>query len=80
MNHTAFFGDSEHTFALTDDMIAELERLSKAGIGALYMRALNLQFTIADLVETIRLGLIGGGTAPEQAAQLFTIANRMQRA
>ena len=33
--HTAFFGDGEHTFALTDDMIIELERLADLGIGAL---------------------------------------------
>lgn len=70
MNHTAFFGDGEHTFALTDDMITELERLTKVGIGALYLRAVNLQFNIADLIEIIRLGLIGGGTNPEKAAQL----------
>ncbi len=70
MKHTAFFGDGEHTFALTDDMITELERLSEIGIGAFYLRAVNLQFHIADLIEIIRLGLIGGGAKPEQAAQL----------
>jgi hypothetical protein len=70
MNHTAFFGDGDHTFALTDDMITELERLSDVGIGALYLRAVNMQFNIADLIEIIRLGLIGGGTTPEQAMRL----------
>jgi hypothetical protein len=34
LTHTAFFGDGEHVFALTDDMITELERLSDLGIGA----------------------------------------------
>ncbi|MDE4143176.1 MAG: gene transfer agent family protein [Pseudophaeobacter sp. bin_em_oilr2.035] len=68
--HTAFFGDGEHTFALTDDMIIELERLADLGIGALYLRAANMQFKLTDLVEVIRLGLIGGGTTPERAAQL----------
>lgn len=70
MNHTAFFGDGEHTFALTDDMITELERIADLGIGALYLRCVNMQFTLSDLVEVIRLGLIGGGVTPEQAAQL----------
>lgn len=70
LTHTAFFGDGEHTFALTDEMIAELERLSNLGIGALYLRAVNMQFKLADLVEIIRLSLIGGGTTPEQAARL----------
>ena len=70
MKHTAFFGDGDHTFALTDDMITELERLSDVGIGALYLRAVNIQFNIADLIEIIRLGLIGGGATPEQAMRL----------
>lgn len=70
MNHTAFFGDGEHTFALTDDMITELERITDLGIGALYLRTVNMQFKLADLVEVIRLGLIGGDITPEQAMQL----------
>ncbi len=67
---TKFFGDGQHSFALTDAMITELERLTDLGIGALYQRAVAMQFKIADLVEIIRLGLIGGGTTPEHAAQL----------
>lgn len=70
LTHTAFFGDGEHSFALTDDMITELERIADLGIGALYLRCVNMQFTLSDLVEVIRLGLIGGGTTPERAAQL----------
>ncbi|WP_170344483.1 gene transfer agent family protein [Ruegeria atlantica] len=70
LTHTAFFGDGEYTFALTDDMITELERIADLGIGAFYMRAVNMQFKLADLIEIIRLGLIGGGTKPERAAQL----------
>lgn len=70
LTHTAFFGDGEHDFALSDDMITELERNADLGIGALYLRAVNMQFKLADLVEVIRLGLIGGGTTPERAAQL----------
>lgn len=70
MNHTAFFGDGEHTFALSDDMIIELEHIADLGIGAFYLRCVNMQFKISDLVEVIRLGLIGGGATPEQAARL----------
>lgn len=70
MKHTAFFGDDEHSFALTDPMIEELENLSGLGIGAIYLRAVNMQFKLADLVEIIRLSLIGGGSTPEQAARL----------
>lgn len=70
LTHTAFFGDGEYTFALTDDMITELERLADLGIGAIYLRAVNAQFRLADLIGIIRLGLIGGGTAPKRAAEL----------
>lgn len=70
MNHTAFFGDGEHAFALTDDMIAELERITDLGIGAIYLRAVNMQFALIDLVEIIRLALIGGGASPEKAMRL----------
>lgn len=78
LSHTAFFGDGEHAFALTDDMIAELERIADLGIGALYIRAVNMQFKLADLVEIIRLGLIGGGTPPARAAQLVDTYARNQ--
>lgn len=70
MRHDAFFGDGEHTFALTDDMITELERLTQVGIGALYRRVISLEFNLADLVEIIRLALIGGGANPETAMNL----------
>jgi len=70
MKHTAFFGDGEHIFALTDDMIAELERIADLGIGALYLRTVNMAFKLVDLVEIIRLGLIGGGATPEKAMRL----------
>ncbi|MEI4234987.1 gene transfer agent family protein [Roseovarius sp. D22-M7] len=78
LTHTAFFGDGDQEFALTDTMIAELERLADLGIGALYLRAVNMQFRLADLIEIIRLGLIGGGTAPERAAQLVDTYARNQ--
>ena len=70
ITHTAFFGDAKHAFALTDPMIAELERLTDMGIGAFYQRSIAMQFHVAHLSEIIRLGLIGGGMAPEQAMHL----------
>lgn len=70
IHHTGFFGDAEHTFKLTDDMITELERLSGVGIGAFYQRAIAMQFSVADITQTIRLGLVGGGMNPEQAKTL----------
>ncbi|QEU08711.1 gene transfer agent family protein [Paracoccus yeei] len=67
---TAFFGDRERAFTLTDDMLTELETSTGAGIGTLYQRLLGYAFKLADLAEVIRLGLIGAGTSPEEAARL----------
>lgn len=65
-----FFGDGDHTFALTDPIIAELEQLTDKGIGSIYQRAIKMEFQASDLTAIIRLGLIGGGMAPERAARL----------
>lgn len=70
ITHRAFFGIGERDFTLTDPMVIELERLTETGIGALFSRVARNDFRLADLVETIRLGLIGGGTSPEEAARL----------
>lgn len=66
----AFFGDSEHDFTLTPWAITELERITATGIGTLIQRMPEFRFHHAELTETLRLGLIGAGTAPEAAAQL----------
>lgn len=64
MKHTAFFGDGKKTFALTTPMIQELERKTGHGIGAIFRRIQHHQFSLQDISEVIRLGLIGGGTKP----------------
>lgn len=68
--HTCFFGDRDRAFALPPAMIAELERLTGAGIGGLCRRLFAGEFHHAHVVETIRLGLIGGGEMPQRAAEL----------
>lgn len=70
MQHDAFFGDGEKSFFLSDQMITELERLTSQGIGAFYQRVIRMEFHMNDLVEVIRLGLIGADCHPEKAAQL----------
>lgn len=70
IQHRAFFGDGEHVFALTDPMIAELERLTDTGIGVVFNRLMANTFHHDDLRHIIRLGLIGGGMNPEQALRL----------
>ena len=68
-----FFGDGERAFALTVDHIEELERLCGAGVGAIAQRLFKGGFKHADVLHTIRLGLIGGGTDPKTAASLVKI-------
>jgi hypothetical protein len=69
--HRQFFGDAERTFRLTPELIAELERKTATGIGALSRRLFAGDFKHAELLEIIRLALIGGGTKPEEAAALI---------
>jgi hypothetical protein len=65
-----FFGEEEHPFALTPETIAELERKLNAGIAEIYGRVMGARFRFGDLVEIIRLGLIGGGMNPQAAMAL----------
>ena len=67
MQHNAYFGDGDRAFALTTDMILELERKTGVGIGTVYSKLASAQFHYSDLMEVIRLGLIGGGTSPAEA-------------
>jgi hypothetical protein len=69
-SHHQFFGDQERAFALRPELIAELERKTGSGIGGLTRRLCAGDFRHAELLETIRLGLIGGGADPEEAAAL----------
>jgi len=71
--HRAFFGDAERDFALDALMIGELERVTGAGIGAIFKRLFANQFSHRDILETIRLGLIGGGEKPAIAASLVHV-------
>lgn len=70
MTLRAHFGDAEHVFALTAPMIAELEAVTGAGIGAIARRLENREFKLLDVQSVIRLALIGGGLDPETAARL----------
>lgn len=74
----AFFGEAEREFRLTPKLIEELEHVCGAGIGAIFTRLTSRQFRYADILETIRLGLIGGGESTQRAASLIELygANR----
>ncbi len=70
--HRAFFGDAEHTFALTPALVVELEAVTGTGVGGLFKRLVANEFKHREISETIRLSLIGGGTDPETAARLVS--------
>lgn len=55
------FADGEYLFKLKLPQLAELQEKCSAGIGTIYMRVTLGDYRVEDLVETIRLGLIGGG-------------------
>jgi hypothetical protein len=74
IQHTAFFGDGEKTFAFpTRELIEELERKTGHAIGTLFNRFQRHDFSFSDLTEIIRLGLIGGGTTPAEADRLVSV-------
>ncbi|GLK76712.1 hypothetical protein GCM10008171_19660 [Methylopila jiangsuensis] len=70
---TRFFGDGDHAFALPPERVAELERKAGAGVGAISRRMFAGDFTALELRETVRIGLIGGGSTPEDAAVLVSL-------
>lgn len=68
---TVAWGDSPAmTFRLAIAQIFELEEKCGIGIAALHRRVQSGDWYARDLVETIRLGLIGGGTLPVPALRL----------
>lgn len=71
MTHRAFFGDGERDFKITPELVIELERKTGAGIGGLCRRLFAGDFRHADMIEVVRLALIGGGTSPIEAEALI---------
>ena len=59
--HAALFAGRQRIFDLRIEEIGQLETLCGSGVGAIYTRVATLQFRMADIRETIRLGMIGGG-------------------
>jgi hypothetical protein len=68
--HSAFIGDRLYLLRLTRNEIPQLEEKTGAGIGTIWRRILSGDFAHADLVETIRLALIGGGATPQNASTI----------
>jgi hypothetical protein len=67
---TMTWGDGEHRFALPLGRLRELQEKTGAGPLKLFNRIRSGDWLVDDLRETIRLGLIGGGMAPDAAFAL----------
>ncbi|KAA3500821.1 gene transfer agent family protein [Rhizobium rhizogenes] len=67
-----FFGDAEYEFHLPPDLVLELERKTGSGVGLIFRRFLTSEFGFSDLTEVLRLGLVGAGMKPADAAVLVT--------
>jgi hypothetical protein len=66
----ADLAERRRRFELLLGEMAELERLTGSGIGAIFMRLGSHQFTHWDVWDTIRLGLEGGGMPAIEASAL----------
>lgn len=67
---TAPWGDGEHLFKLTVAGLLELEEKTKSPFAVVFGRATAGGYSVADISETLRLGLIGGGKSPIEAKKL----------
>lgn len=67
---TAPFGDGEYTFRLTVPCLIELEQKCDAPFTVVLHRLNSGAYKIEDIRQTVRLALIGGGTAPADALRL----------
>ncbi len=68
--YRGFLGDADRDFRIAPELFAELERKTGVGLCALCRRLFAGTFNAADVTETIRLALIGGGEAPASAATI----------
>lgn len=64
------FGDGEYTFRLGLSEIEELERKRECSIYLVVDRLRTRTCWLQDIMETLRLGLIGGGMKPVDALHL----------
>ena len=66
------WGDGEeYKFRLALRQLKELQEKTGVGPEALFRRVRSGDWFVDDLRQTIRLGLIGGGLAPDRAAKLI---------
>lgn len=65
--YTGAFGDGKHDFQLRIAELEELQELTDAGPEEIFHRVSEGRWRVADIRETIRLGLKGAGMEPLKA-------------
>jgi hypothetical protein len=68
---TKSWADGEYTFRLRIAELKAIQAATKAGVYTVFKRLMTSDCAIEDITETIRLGLIGGGTDPKDAKRLL---------
>ncbi len=64
------FADGTYSFCLRYGELAELQEKTGRGPENILQRLMAGEWTALEVRETIRIGLIGGGTKPEDALRL----------
>jgi hypothetical protein len=67
---TAPWGDGEHLFKLSVAGLLELEEKTKNPFAVIFARVNGGAYSVPEISETLRLGLIGGGKSPIEAKTL----------
>ena len=67
-----FVGEGYFDLCLRIDELIALQEKTAAGPGALFNRFLRGEWIIQEVVEVVRLGLIGGGLHKKEAFDLVT--------
>jgi hypothetical protein len=67
---TLIWADGEHRFRLRIRELRELQDKCDAGPAQIMMRLVQHTWRVDDILQTIRLGLIGGGKSPTDALVL----------
>lgn len=64
----------EHSFRLGIGELRAIEQKCDAGCSVVFGRLLGMQWKIDDVIQPIRLGLIGGGMAERDAQRVLELA------
>ena len=68
---TLVWPGGEHEFLLDIGALRAIEERCKAGVSVVYERLLNGEWYVDDIIQPLRLGLIGGGLTDRQAKALI---------